>query len=319
MNQHFNPSLKDIQFRILETIYKTFRGEYWPTTWAPLCNQIRCDDDRLVHDALKLLADKGQIVIKKYLHNPAMDWVVEEYTRKSDLWPFLMKGDFRIYATELGREQYEDRRSGETRNLGTPAANQVVRDTVTRLSDVLSLDQGSGRQICIRILEELVRIAVRNYQDRAYLRDHVQRFLEQSGMSPRKCEEHFYQPFLRTELQRDELLAGRVVADAAMAGGYVDIMSVGQIPIEAKVIYPDDNREDSNLCTLGVGQTARYSPLSRIGFLSVLDLRPRNSVADLSSIQDDVEVKSQLSGDGRDIIVVRVQHLCGFSTPSSTR
>lgn len=309
--------MRDIQFKVLETIYKTFRGDYWPTTWGSLCNQIGCHDDGLVHDALKLLADKGQIVIKKYRIRPAIGWTVEQYMGKHDLWPFLLKGDFRLYGAELGREQYEEWQPG--RNLGTPAANQVVRDTVTQLTEVLSLDQGSGEQICIRILEELVRIAVRNYQDRTYLRDQVRRFLEASELSHRKCEEYFYQPFLRTELQRDEILAGRLVAEAAMAGGYADIMSIGQIPIEAKVIYPDDTREDSLLCGLGFGQTARYSQLSRIGFLSVLDLRPRNSVADLSSILGDVEVKSHHKRDGREIFVVRVQHLCGFCVPSSTK
>lgn len=62
---------------------------------------------------------------------------------------------------------------------------------------------------------------------------------ENATVTRREYEEHFYQPFLRTELQRDEVLSGRIVAGASISGGYADIMTISQIPIEAKVIYPN--------------------------------------------------------------------------------
>ena len=49
----------------------------------------------------------------------------------------------------------------------------------------------------------------------------------------------------------------------------------------------------------------------------VLDLNPRNTIADLSNIQNDVEVKTVKQKEGEhNVLVVRVQHICGYGAPS---
>lgn len=203
------------------------------------------------------------------------------------------------------------------RDLGTPSANEVVRRTVSALDEVLRRDP-RFRQHVVRILEELVRCGVRNYQDAEYLRGPARRYLTaNAGASRRQCETQFYQPWLRTVLQMDEVLAGRIVAGAFAAGGVTDIMAVMQVPVEAKVIYPDDAREQSVLAEIGHGQAAQYAALPNVAFLSVLDLRRRASLSELPSLENDVTTRRVDLRDGpTPIFVVRVQHACGFERPT---
>ncbi|MBI2555987.1 MAG: hypothetical protein HY607_06390 [Planctomycetes bacterium] len=318
MNQIARATLNDVQSAILGHICEKLNGDEWITIYGDLCNTIKCHDEKLIKNALELLIKEDKIILYKYI-----DIKPVYYKLGQDLNKFLSIGQFRIRLEAEGRKAYEERNKKQFRNLGSPAANQVVRDTITQLSPILTLDVSRPEfaQMCIRILEELVRVGVRNYQDNNYLRKPAQAYLKApSGKDRRDCEVGFYQPFLRTELQRDKLLAGRIPADVTIAGGTTDILTICQIPIEAKVIYPDDKSEDNILMDKGVAQAAQYASLSRVAFLSVLDLRPRNTIADLSNIQNDVKVIPLLQKEGNhDVKVVRVQHICGYGVPSEVR
>jgi|SRR3990167_1905500 len=321
MNQNLKDTLSDVQFAILDFIYKNLGGNEWTGTCGELCNTIKeklnCYDAKLdtilIPNALELLIKEDKITLYKYI-----DIKPVYYKLGQDLNKFLSIGQFRIRLEADGLKAYEERNKNQFRNLGSPAANQVVRDTITQLSPILTLDASRPKfaSICIRILEELVRIGVRNYQDNNYLRKPAQAYLKApSGKDRRDCEVGFYQPFLRTELQRDELLAGQIVAGADLAGGKTDILTICQIPIEAKVIYPDDKREDNVLINLGIGQAAQYASLSRVTFVSVLDIRPRK----ISNIQNDVRIMKVPQKGEHDVQVIRVQHICGDGAPSEQR
>src|SRR3990167_742133 len=326
MNQNLKATLSDVRFAILDFIYKTLGGNEWTGTCGELCNTIKeklnCYDAKLdtilIPNALELLIKEDKITLYKYIDIKPVYYKVGQ-----DLNKFLSIGQFRIRLEAEGQKAYEERNKNQFRNLGSPAANQVVRDTITHLSPILTLDVSRPEfaQMCIRILEEFVRVGVRNYQDSSYLRDPAQKYIkEHLGDERKRCETDFYQPFLRTELQRDEFLAGKIVAGAVLSGGITDILTIYQIPIETKVIYSDDKGEDSTLVAKGVGQDTQYASLSRVAFLSVLDLRPRNTIADLSNIQNDVKVIPVLQKEGNhDVKVVRVQHICGYGVPSEVR
>lgn len=318
MNQNARPTLNDVQSAILGHIYEKLNGEEWIIKHGELCNTIKCHDEKLIKNALELLIKEHKITLYKYI-----DIKPVYYKLGQDLNKFLSIGQFRIRLEAEGQKAYEERNKKQFRNLGSPAANQVVRDTITQLSPILTLDASRSEfaPMCIRILEELVRIGVRNYQNRHYLCDPAQDYLKtHSDKNRRDCEIKFYQTFLCKALQYDELLARRIVMGAKLACGTTDILTNCQIPIEAKVIYPDDKREDSVLMTLGIGQSAQYASLSRVAFLSVLDLRPRNTISDLSNIQNDVQVIPVPQKEGNhDVKVVRVQHICGYGVPSEVR
>src|SRR3989304_4551543 len=315
MNQNLKATLSDVRFAILDFIYKNLGGNEWTGTCGELCNTIKeklnCYDAKLdtilIPNALELLIKEHKITLYKYI-----DIKPVYYKLGQDLNKFLSIGQLRIRLEAEGQKAYEERNKNQFRNLGSPAANQVVRDTITHLSPILTLDASRSEfaPMCIRILEELIRVGVRNYQDRSYLRDPAQKYIkEHLGNERNRCETDFYQPFLRTELQRDEFLAGRITAGSALCNGQTDIL-IGQFPVEAKVIYPDDEGEDSILLNKGVGQSTQYASLSRIAFLSVLDLRHRSETGNLSNIQNDVDVKQALQKQGKhNVLVVRVQHI----------
>jgi hypothetical protein len=318
MNQNARATLNDVQSAILGHICEKLNGEEWIIKHGELCNTIECHDEKLIKNALELLIKEHKITLYKYIGIKPV-----YYKLGQDLNKFLSIGQFRIRLEAEGQKAYEERNKNQFRNLGSPAANQVVRDTITHLSPILTLDVSRPEfaRMCIRILEELVRVGVRNYQDHSYLRDPAQKYIkEHLGNERKRGETDFYQPFLRTELQRDEFFAGKIVAGAALSGGITDILTIYQIPIETKVIYSDDKGEESTLVAKGVGQDAQYASLSRVAFLSVLDLKPRNTMADLSNIQNDVKVIPVLQKEGyHDVKVVRVQHICGYGVPSEVR
>jgi len=271
--------------------------------------------------ALKLLADREQIELRQCGRREVIGGI-SYYKKGMDITPYLNTGgNFEYRVTPEGRELFDKLRRERFRELGYPAADAIVQGTLEKLSPVMDLDRRDSEfsRHTIRILEELIRIGVRNYQDRFFLRDPAHRFIEQSDAARRDCERGFYQPFLRTELQRDELLAGRIVEGAGMTGGQTDIMAIAGIPLEAKVIYPEDNREESFLRVLGTEQASQYASLSRLAFLSVLDLRPRLSAGELSNIQNDVEVITHLQQGSHPVYIIRVQHICGYGRPSDLK
>ena len=317
MGYSIKATISDVQFAILDFIYKNLGGNEWTGTYGELCNTIKCHDEKLIKDALELLVEEDKITVRKYNNQTAWPY---DYKSGQDLNKFISIGHFRITPKAKARKAYEELSENRFRNLGSPIANQVVRDTIAKLSPILTLDASRSEfaPMCIRILEELVRVGVRNYQDRSYLRDPAQKYIKEHWDNERKrCETDFYHPFLRTELQRDEFLAGKIVAGAALAGGITGILTIYQIPIETKVIYSDGNGEESTLVTKGVGQDAQYASLSRVAFLSVLDLSPRNTIAALSNIQNDVKVITVQQKEGEhNVPVVRVQHICGYGAPS---
>lgn len=254
MNQTLKATLSDVQFDILEFIYKNLEGKEWTGIHSNLCNDIKCHDVKLITDALELLVEERKITIRKYNNQTGLPY---DYKPGQDLNKFLSIGYFWIIPKSKARQAYEELSEKRFKNLGSPVANKVVRDTIAQLSTILSLDASSREfaQICIRILEELVRVGVRNYQDRSYLRDPAQKCIKEHLSDEwKRCETDFYLPFLRTELQRDEFLAGKIVAGAALSGGITDILTIYQIPIETKVIYSDDKGEESTLVAKGVGQ-----------------------------------------------------------------
>lgn len=320
MGYSIKATISDVQFAILNFIYVKLDGNEWTTTYGTLCNTIKCHDGKLIKDALELLVEEDKITIRKYINHPGLRYSFMDYKPGQGLDKFIFVNEFRIIPKAKARKAYEELSEKRFRNLGSPIANQVVRDTIAQLSPILTLDASRSEfaPMCIRILEELVRVGVRNYQDRSYLRDPAQKYIkEHLGNERKRCETDFYQPFLCTELQRDEFLAGKIVAGAALSGGITDILTIYQIPIETKVIYSDGKGEESTLVAKGVGQDAQYASLSRVAFLSVLDLKPRNTIADLSNIQNDVEVKPVKQKEGEhNVMVVRVQHICGYGAPS---
>lgn len=317
--------MNDVQYAIIEHIYKKLDGREWPTNIGDLCNviknELKCYDAKLdnilIPNALKLLVEEDKITIRKYISHSGSQYSIMDYKTGQDFDKFIFVGDFRII---LKPKAYNELTEKQFRNLGSYAANKAVRDTINQISSILTLD-ATSREFAIRILEELVRIGVRNYQDYTYLSKPAQAYLKNHPEKGRQdCEVGFYQPFLRTELQRDELLAGKITGGVPIAGGTTDIFTTCQIPIEAKVIYPDDKSEESVLMNKGVAQDTQYASLTRLAFLSVLDLRPRNTIADLSNIQNDVKVISIPQKDGEhNVLVVRVQHICGYGAPSEVR
>jgi hypothetical protein len=275
----------------------------------------------LVANALQLLADEAHIEIRQY-----SDYYGRfvYYSRGMNIVPFIYEGgNFEYKATPLGIRYRDELRKKNRRshfsNLGYESANAVVQNTVNLLLPVLELDAPNNERslMVIRILEGLVRIGVRNYQDSSFLRDPVHRYMDQNlSLSRRYVEEGFYQPFLRDVLQRDDILAGQVSEGASMAGGRTDIMISSKIPIETKVVYPDDEGKESYLGKLGVGQSTQYASLSRIAFLTILDLRPRKTQADLSNIENDVDVITPDQNTSNQVRIVRVRHVCGYGRPS---
>jgi hypothetical protein len=90
---------------------------------------------------------------------------------------------------------------------------------------------------------------------------------------------------------------------------------VGEIPIEAKVLYPESTAADAG--DLGLGQSAQYAARSGFVFLAVLDMRSRTDSADLSQIANDVSVRDVVQSDGpTPVRIIRVQHVIGFGPPS---
>jgi hypothetical protein len=120
-------------------------------------------------------------------------------------------------------------------------------------------------------------------------------------------------------LGRDEALAGFLFGEPSFVGGFPDILAIYGIPIEAKVIYENEDREESDLLSKGIGQSSQYAALSRIAFLSVLDLRPRTEPDSLSNIRNDVKVIERPQAGGCPVHIVRVQHVCGYGPPSMVK
>lgn len=174
------------------------------------------------------------------------------------------------------------------------------------------------RSLAIRVLEELVRIGVNNYRSPDYLQGPFRRFAQANSIAPRCWEVGFYQPFILEALSRDEFLAPQLGKGSELAGGRIDL-SVGRIPIEAKVIYPDEG-VDGARGARGVGQSVQYSALTRFAFLAVLDCTRRVTSEGLSNIENDIRIERRTQYDGpHDAIIIRVQHVVGFEAPSCAK
>src|SRR5262249_10125136 len=157
---------------------------------------------------LKILAllDDEFIEIRQARNTPQGYSQFESYRKGMKLGPFIYEGgNFEIKATPAGWRRYEILKQKGLSNLGYPLANEVVRETLEKISSALSSSPDRNFSLyCTRILEGLVRIGVRNYED-SFLRNRVNQYLSlNASQSRRDCEVQFYQPFLKDMLGRDE-------------------------------------------------------------------------------------------------------------------
>jgi hypothetical protein len=101
-----------------------------------------------------------------------------------------------------------------------------------------------------------------------------------------------------------------------MAGGSCDLLLIVDIPIEAKVIYPEDMRDAP--VSLGRSQVSQYEARSGIAFLAVLDMSSRTNATDLDQIANDVRPHEVRQKDGpTQVRLVPVQHVVGHGRPSN--
>ncbi|MCI0393092.1 MAG: hypothetical protein MOB07_30540 [Acidobacteria bacterium] len=312
------PTTEDFELKILGILIERSPGEFRSMSFGDLYNQTKPPRESLLEAALQLLADDGYIEIRQARKTSYGYSRFESYQKEMKLGPFIYEGgNFQIKATPTGWRRYESLKQKGLSNLGYPLANAVVRETLEKISSVLS--SSSDRDFSLyytRILEGLVRIGVRNYED-SFLRNSANHYLRGNASSSRRdCEVQFYQPFLKDMLGRDEVLAGFLFGESSFVGGRPDILTIYGIPIEAKVIYENEGKEESDLISKGIGQSSQYAALSRIAFLSVLDLRPRTGPYSQSNILNDVTVIEQPQAGGYPVHIVRVQHVCGYGPPS---
>lgn len=314
------PTTEDFELKILGILIGRPPGDFRPRTFGELYNLTEPPRESLLERALQLLADDGFIEIRQARKTPYRYSRFESYQKGMKLGPFIYEGgNFEIKATPTGWRRYENLEQKGLSNLGYPLANTVVRETLEKISSALSSSSDRNFSFyCTRILEGLVRIGVRNYED-SFLRNSVNHYLRVNASSSRRdCELQFYQPFLKDMLGRDEALAGFLFGEPSFVGGRPDILTIYGIPIEAKVIYENEGRENNQI-SKGVGQSSQYAALSSIAFLSVLDLRPRTDPDSISNIRNDVEVIDRRQMDGYPVHVVRVQHVCGYGPPSTVK
>lgn len=308
-------TLDDIQIAILRRLCIGHETEI-TTTLGQLAAELKCDQDALV-DALQVMQDRGRGEVVQYATS-GHPRIFKSPERLSDF--LYRRSDFRIRRLAQGRgwfeEQLREEQASGFRNLGVDRGNEIVKSIMGHLEPLLGSDSGL-RTKTLRVLEGLVRIAIRNYQI-ADLRNRFQRFLStQSETAIRHVETAFYQPFLHEALSHDDELAGQIAFGSSLGGGRPDLIVAQHIPIEAKVVYPG-GEGDSQSTETGVAQAVQYSALSRFAFLSVLDTVERRTAANLSNLENDIKLikRKQVVGTN-EITVVRIRHIVGFGHPSN--
>jgi hypothetical protein len=239
--------------------------------------------------------------------------------------PTFIESDrlFRIALTPSGMAwvDSERRRRAESAaiDIGDEIGNRVVRRI---LEDVVKGREvpPDRREIIERITAKLVWIGVHSYRDKEFL---VGRALQAvKGRGPRSqrrdLERRFYQPFVHSELARDPALGRHLTKGPEQTGGSCDLLAVGDFPIEIKVLYPDYTGPVADLT--GIGQTTQYAARSGIGFLAVLDMRPRTTASEAGQIENDVKVVEVKKQDGDATVrIVQVRHVVGHGRPSKVR
>ncbi len=260
--------------------------------------------------AIELLARRGLVDVRR-----EVDWEIRPPIDPGRISARLLAGLpwFRLFRTSQGIEWLEAERSSRLPRTGDETGDLILAATLIELQAGNELPTAT-RARCGRVLSALIRIAAMSYRDSAYLAKPAQRALDApaSRSGTRQLEVDFYQPLLHAEFLRDPVLALLVTKGSEQAAGRSDLLIGGDIPVEAKVIYPDHRGGDAEL--IGIAQTAQYAARSGVGFLAVLDMRCQRDGQVTPSLREDVRVVEPQPKTGAR--VVRVRHLAGLGPPS---
>ena len=84
-------------------MYKFSRDQFYPISFAGLCNILGCQDDHIIKDSLQLLADEGHIRIRQF-----QDEGYAYYESNKDFGSFIYTGgNFELNTTASARRFYE--------------------------------------------------------------------------------------------------------------------------------------------------------------------------------------------------------------------
>jgi len=274
--------------------------------------------------ALELLADDGRLRIRVWSRDVGIrpDGWLEYRPGRGNISRFV-GGFFRMVLTAKGKAWVDkERRLRVERKIidtGDPVSDAVVQRQIERVLAARPTPP-EQRKVLEALLSKLVWIAAQNYREQRFLAAKAGRELDAARDRGDRAdlEKTFYQPFLYEHLMQVPALVPHVTKTPEQAGGAPDFLLMGEFPLEAKVVYPEESEGKAK--DIGLGQVAQYASRSGVGFLSVLDLRPRPSVRDLSHLANDVGVREISPGDGLGpVLIVRVQHVAGLGPPSRVR
>jgi len=231
--------------------------------------------------------------------------------------------DFRMLLTSKGMEWFDaerrERAASTGIDTGDSAANAAVGRTLAALLDGRSISP-ERRKILELVLAKLTWIGAQNYRDAEFLSRKASRELDRARRQEGQVEleRTFYQPFLYERLMQVPELGSHVTKDPEQAGGSPDFLVMGDVPIEAKVLYPEADPAAAG--TIGLAQTAQYASRSGMGVICVLDMLPRNRAGDLSQLANDIRVEEVAQKGGPMAVrIVRIQHIVGLGPPSRVR
>jgi hypothetical protein len=311
----------ELQFQILEWVYSSQQNGYGiPARLPDVANKFSASWEDVIA-AMDLLTRRNQIDVARCVptRGALLGW--ERFRADShDIREFLDGLGCHLFQTSVGRERLallrRQREAAALPNLGEPTANEIVRAGVENLLQGLATN-AERRRVLGRVLAQLVSIGVHNYRDAEFLAKRALEALD--GRAGRAdIERSFYQPFLYRELARDDVLAPHLTKNPEQASGLCDLLCMGDVAIEAKVVYPDDTAEHA--ASVGIAQATQYAARSGIAFLVVLDMRRRSAAAHLGQIANDVRIISVGKQDGpTPVRIARVLHVVGHGPPSRAR
>jgi hypothetical protein len=312
--------LLDLQYKLAETV-RAWAGSPGmplsagqPILLSYLVTTVGASEHEIVA-ALEVMVRKGYARVIR--------WNAGRYvTYRPGLCAFhdFVCPEFRMLLTPDGMEWFDlERRvkaGSAALSTGDDSGDAVVRRTLNEIvkGRTLPVDR---RSIIERILVKLVWIGVQNYRDKEFLSGPAQLAAqERVGRRKRRdLEIRFYQPRIYSELARDSELGRHLTKGSEQAGGACDLLAVGEFPIEIKVIYPEESRDCAD--EIGVGQATQYAARSGIGFVSILDMRPRTTIAELGQLANDVRVVDlPKNGGPNSVRIVQVHHVAGHGPPS---
>lgn len=308
--------LGDLQFRLADMVRDTTDYDGMPVLIQHLSNNVGAPVGELAA-ALDLLARRGLIRIRKYLNGGGK---FDYDPNRHNIHDIIAPPGFRVFRTPQGMDWVDTERRRRSAapaiDIGDAAGNDAVKRCVAEVFQGREVADDRRRVVGL-ILGRLVWLGVQNYRDSAFLAKPARRDLAslREGTGRADFERSFYQPLLYAELAREPQLAMHLTKGSEQAGGTCDLCCVGDLPIEAKVIYPDGSSAEAE--SFGVGQTTQYAARSGIAFLAVLDLRARTTAAELGQIANDVRVVEVRQKDGPATVrIIRVQHVVGQGAPS---